>query len=734
MLQTYFAELYRDRLALSALATITSTPLFWMDTLCIPLQTAPPDVPIPDIVLNDIKSKAIDKMNIVYSSSSHTIVLDAELRTIPISASHATKLAYIQCCGWTTRSWTLQEGCLPPSIVFAFSGGLYSREAARLALPQLESPSPESSALDSDFVARQFDSLVQRELWTSSSLRNFSIWDPYRPHFLGEEKTLVRDRFTAVWNELLDRVSSLPADTPAIFANLLGVSAYEVLRKTTERERIALIIRQQQVLPIELLFNTGPRLREKLGGPSSLSRIWPQSQRRVLSQEETPEEWIGLLDMSEVQTKAFKNGWVPASMEGDKCLQTVSAEHYLQVLEHCLQVHRNGVKAIASMYKTLGPHIPMSKFVLDLPCRSTNARTLIAIDRMADEPAYNSQDQSQERILGHCFIYEPSLLRAMYGGHVESAPGCHLSILSRSDQHITTRYISPIQFSRCTEETRSSRNIPTLECQCNCPGCPNGSEHVDILYGQSKDPSRSNYVHTDVVKLIQYTDADDLGPLLSTSSKPLAEVVQGGWLNPVVIFIAHLGMMDALEPYIGTIRPRLIMAAWFIIPLVVYLYQSVVLQQAAKRLLLESINDRGHRSSSLRSQARSFRRRMDATMVAHWPAILFGPALDGLFWIIVKSSEGHGFTIRSKAVLFYQILVIVTWYLMFGTRKEGEWTVKVILWLCKGLWMFWLAIMMYNLFTFGLTWSVFVEFLQKSLALYFGISLEGYIFRYFRGS
>jgi hypothetical protein len=233
---------------------------------------------------------------------------------------------------------------------------------------------------------------------------------------------------------------------------------------------------------------------------------------------------------------------------------------------------------------------------------------------------------------------------------------------------------------------------------------------------------------------MRYTDADDLGPLLNTSSKPPAEVVQEGWFNSVVVFVAHLAMMTSLEPYIGTIRPRLNMAAWFIIPLVVYLYQSVVLQQAAKRLLLNSINDRGHRSSSLSSRARRFRRRIDAAMVAHWPAILFGPALDGLFWIILKGSEGHGSTIRSKAVLFFQISVIAQWYLVFGTREKGEWTAKVIPWSSKGLKIFWLASMMYNLLTFGLTWFVFMDFLQTSLVLYSGISLEGYIFRYFRGS
>jgi hypothetical protein len=240
-------------------------------------------------------------------------------------------------------------------------------------------------------------------------------------------------------------------------------------------------------------------------------------------------------------------------------------------------------------------------------------------------------------------------------------------------------------------------------------------------------------VHTDVAKLIQYTDADDLGPLLNTSSKPPTKLIREGWFYAVVIFIAHFIMMIALAPYIGTIRPRLIKAAWFIIPLVVYLYQSVVLQQAAKRLLLESINDRGYRGSSLRSRARSFRRRMDATMVANWPVILFGPTLEGLFWIIVKGSEGHGSTIRSKVVWLYQILALVQLYLVLGTREEGEWTAKVAPWLYKGLTMFWLAMLMHYLFTFGLTWGVSWDFLEIVFLLYFGITLEGYIFRYLKG-
>lgn len=148
---------------------------------------------------------------------------------------------------------------------------------------------------------------------------------------------MLRDRFARVWNELLDRVSSLPADTPAILANLLGVSAYEVLERKTEQERIALIIRQQKVLPVELLFNTGPRLRGRLSTHLSESRAGSQMQHHVTAQETTPEESIGLLEISALQTQSFKNGWVPASIEGDKYLQTLEAKFYLQVLEDRLQ-------------------------------------------------------------------------------------------------------------------------------------------------------------------------------------------------------------------------------------------------------------------------------------------------------------------------------------------------------------------------------------------------------------
>jgi len=491
MLRTYIAQIARKGPKISAFTMSISNTLFWMDTLCIPTQTSPPEIPIPEKVLEDVKRKAIDTMNIVYSSSSHTLVLDAEMRMIPMAADHATKLAYIQCCGWKTRSWTLQEGCLPPSIVYAFSDGIYSHEAARLAVPQCTMPVRWFCGPNPDFVAQQFDSLVQREIWTSLSNRYFSIWNPFKPDLTRLRNLLVRDRFAGVWNELLDRVSSLPADTPAIFANLLGVSAYEVLKRRTEQERVALIIRQQNVLPIELLSNTGPRLRGGLSAHGSEFHAGSQTLQRVTTQENIPEEWIELLELPELRTQSFKNGWVPASIRGDKCFQPLVAKYYIQVLGHCLQIHHNGIEAVPYMYTTVGPLIPTSTFVLDSQCGAVNgyvtastSRTFIAIHRLVDESTHSVEDGLEERVLGHCFIYDPGLMRAMCHGRVDDAPGCHLLILRQSDRRITTRYSSPIQLSRCTEETQALKRIPTLECKCRCPYCPGIKDYIDILYGE----------------------------------------------------------------------------------------------------------------------------------------------------------------------------------------------------------------------------------------------------------
>lgn len=523
MLQTYLGQICEAQSKWSPFGRSAPKFLFWMDTFCIPVQVATPGLPISIDDLNDVKGKAIDNMNIVYSSSSHTLVLDAELRMIPVSADHPTKLAYVQCCGWTTRSWTLQEGCLPPSTVYALADGIYSSDAKqfgqRFGLGKLNiavrvayalrgkrftTPSLVIAirGLTPETVARCFDYSVHSEIWTAFSNRNFSIWDQVNL-FIGSRQTAwhLRTKYAEIWNELLDRSSSQPADTPAIFANLLGVSAYEVLKKDTEHERVALIIRQQTALPIEMLFNTGPRLQSRLDTRNHRSSAAVQPQQDLAALEYAAEESIGLLDMSEPQTQTFKNGWVPARISGERISHPLKGELYLQVFENCLQVHEKGKEQHPHMLTTTRLDIPTSPFVLSWQCQtkdqeitSCTQKTMMVVTRVIDAAAQRAQENHEETVLGHCFLYDPGSILAMSHGLIEHAQGAHLVILSRSEGRLTTRYSEPIRL-RVAKKRHELEMLPVYKSECNIHAS-DGKEYVDILYGKLVYPKLLPAYHT----------------------------------------------------------------------------------------------------------------------------------------------------------------------------------------------------------------------------------------------
>lgn len=138
------------------------------------------------------------------------------------------------------------------------------------------------------------------------------------------------------------------------------------------------------------------------------------------------------------------------------------------------------------------------------------------------------------------------------------------------------------------------------------------------------------------------------------------------WLNPIVILVAHALSSGALKPYIGTLRPRLVNAAYVVMPATVYMYQNFIVNSAAKRLFLEPLNDRGQLEQTSRSWARSSRRIVDKAITAHWGIVLFGPVLDGFFWLVLKGSEGKN-AAYSKLKLFVAVTYMAHWYLLIGT-------------------------------------------------------------------
>jgi hypothetical protein len=106
---------------------------FWLDSFCIPQA----------VEHADLRSKAIESMNLIYAAASHTFVFDKGLQALdagrrPASLAHGGRptyyspqdenlldvVAYIYASNWMGRAWTLQEGILSGHIVFPLHGSL----------------------------------------------------------------------------------------------------------------------------------------------------------------------------------------------------------------------------------------------------------------------------------------------------------------------------------------------------------------------------------------------------------------------------------------------------------------------------------------------------------------------------------------------------------------------------------------------------------------------------------
>jgi hypothetical protein len=238
-----------------------------------------------------------------------------------------------------------------------------------------------------------------------------------------------------------------------------------------------------------------------------------------------------------------------------------------------------------------------------------------------------------------------------------------------------------------------------------------------------RSPFISSFSQSNTVQLTCQTDADDLGPLLTASLEPPERLSRKYWFNPVAVFATHYSIWAAIapcakastytetSPYTGSIRSDFIITAWFIMPLVVYLYQSVILQHVAKRRFLEPLSHRGQLSWPFRFGERNLRHRIDAALVAHWHIMLFGPVLDGLFWIILAGSGGMTFkgTFLSRFQLLLTLLMVAQWYLSLGTEDPNVVLGRDAQRFYIFLMVVGFARLVYDACTAGLKWDVFLQ-------------------------
>lgn len=115
----------------------SNTVYFWLDTICVPPDSA-----------KDFKNAqqiALGGMRNVYQLAAGVLVLDSWLYDSNIEGTMDLEiLVKIFSCAWNTRLWTFQEGVLAKKLYFQFSNDVYDLDDGFERLQRQESSSEES--------------------------------------------------------------------------------------------------------------------------------------------------------------------------------------------------------------------------------------------------------------------------------------------------------------------------------------------------------------------------------------------------------------------------------------------------------------------------------------------------------------------------------------------------------------------------------------------------------------
>lgn len=211
----------------------------------------------------------------IYVGASETLVLDAELLTLRADKSEC--LVRLVCSAWMARSWTLQEGLLPPSCRIIFSNRALRFQSGVTWTPR--NVEERIADIDED-VESQMGADIQAYMGNFfSDLKTFVHWrkgydrlgqrsveaavdpriDPFKITAAVDMSHSAK-AFVSLWNRMSARSTTKKDDLHLIMANLLHLDCTPLLDPLAAKERLPTILFGLDQLPLQLLFNTGRRL------------------------------------------------------------------------------------------------------------------------------------------------------------------------------------------------------------------------------------------------------------------------------------------------------------------------------------------------------------------------------------------------------------------------------------------------------------------------------------------
>jgi hypothetical protein len=253
-------------------------PLFWMDTLCIPV----------DNEYAALRTEAINKMAAYYAQATGTLILDSELQTLRMSVLIAEEiLARIAYCAWAGRCWTMQEGAISAICYFQCADGAVQLDGTYYGAQLSWNLETSASGNAVGFIGPYFRELgrnIGRQVrnWVGSKQSSRINASALNKLFLGiilddfqvRRRTIEHSnvdsamrfndevqnsRLVTVWNELSRRTTTKFEDIYIIMANLLDFNAGQIMKLAVE-ERMKAILWSSRYIPLSLLYSDGPRL------------------------------------------------------------------------------------------------------------------------------------------------------------------------------------------------------------------------------------------------------------------------------------------------------------------------------------------------------------------------------------------------------------------------------------------------------------------------------------------
>ena len=255
----YITSEYGDKLGSPGKQKV---PLFWIDTLCIPV----------DPQYTNLRTRAINMMNLIYASARSVLVLDSELQHLSLKHMRPSE-AFVRLVysSWMGRCWTLQEGAIALVCHVQLADGVILLQVKKSRdIPTIISEGMNPLHQIFRYLVTSIprgmkysDLRLGGPLGHEMSGRAMkaeveSIFATSTSH--SEAFSDARLNFVTVWNQLIVRSTMKAEDLYSIFGNLLDFIIYPLAGLPPE-ERLKAMLWSSSSVPLSLLYNSGPRWR-----------------------------------------------------------------------------------------------------------------------------------------------------------------------------------------------------------------------------------------------------------------------------------------------------------------------------------------------------------------------------------------------------------------------------------------------------------------------------------------